>query len=97
MVTQNMLRMHEGNEVFSEKKIILFLTAPDLITEIDQITEIAPSCAPIFDLPSRIRSMFPTHTFAFSGKKILWEQEIPSSRTLFCLYHGDYIRWSMVM
>ena len=48
MVTQNMLRMHEGNKVFSDKNIRL-LTALDVIKCLIQVEKqrMHPMCAPI--------------------------------------------------
>ena len=54
MVTQYMLRTHEGKWVFSEKKI-RFVIFDYLI----QIREIVPICAPTFELPSYTSTMLP--------------------------------------
>ena len=59
MVSQNKLRTHEGNKVFSYEKKIRFVTALDLIACFGQIKyqRLLITCAHIPELPSNINSI----------------------------------------
>ena len=53
MVTQNMLCTHEGKQVLSVKKyLICDCSRINQKPYTGQITEIAPTCAPFYELPS---------------------------------------------
>ena len=61
VVTQNMLRTHEGKKVFSEKKNpICDYSLSNQMPYTDQITKIVPCVRTFFELPSNISSVLQT-------------------------------------
>ena len=69
MVTQNMLRMHEGKLFFSQN-ITRFVTAFDLVKCLKQIKSqrLLPTFAPISEVPSNISTTACQVGFSTPGK-----------------------------
>ena len=68
MVPQNMMRTHEGKMVFSDEKIGV-MTALELVKSLKQVKEqrLLLTCAPVYALPSYIRTMARSTFFREKG------------------------------